>query len=94
MAPIVALMLAAATAAAQELEGRSRIELQVGAAIAGGTTTASVGSIVSETQSVAPLGAQLLLFTPQVVLEALERPDPRQADRDGSDLGRNRHDGE
>jgi len=57
LAPVVALMLAAATAGAQEFEGRSRIELQVGAAIAGGTTTTTVGNIVSETQSVGALGA-------------------------------------
>jgi hypothetical protein len=57
LAPVVMLMLAAATAGAQEFEGRSRIELRVGAAIVGGTTTTTVGNIVSETHSVGALGA-------------------------------------
>lgn len=56
LAPVLMLALAAATSDAQQSEGRSRIELQIGAAITGATTTSTVGSIVSETESVGALG--------------------------------------
>ena len=56
LAATVAVMLAAAAAGAQQFEGRSRIELQVGAAFTGGSTTVMVGNITSETQSVGALG--------------------------------------
>lgn len=45
------------SAHAQELKGRSRIEFQLGITMPGGTTIASVGNLISETESVGALGA-------------------------------------
>jgi hypothetical protein len=57
-ATVIALVVTTIPAQAQQMEGKSRIELQLGMTFPGGTTvSSSVGNIVNEVQSVAGMGA-------------------------------------